>query len=196
MAIVNAREGSLSLEDVALIRGGRLLFEHLTLSVAPGEAMLLMGPNGAGKSSLLRLMAGLVEPTEGVVQLPDNIGLLSSQPALKMEQRVADELRFWAKLDGIDIGRVRQAARRMGLEPLFDLRCGMLSDGQARRVAIARIMAGGASLWLLDEPTNVLDSHSELVLLKVIRSHLADGGSVVAVTHHPLPIEASVLKLG
>lgn len=192
---MNASNEYLRLTDIALLRGGRMLFGELSLELNSGEALSLMGPNGAGKSSLLHLMAGLVMPTLGEVDAPDSIGLLSSRPALKLEQRVADELRFWARIDGADLADVRNAAHIMGLDPLFDLKCGMLSDGQARRVAIARLIAGGFHLWLLDEPTNALDARTEAILFDIIRKHLGDGGMVVIATHRPLPIESTILRL-
>lgn len=173
---------------LALVRGGRLLFEGLDLELAAGEALIVTGRNGAGKSSLLRLVAGLLEPDEGSLENPFPTALLASDPALKADGRVRDELAFWADLDGAKAADVAAAADAMAVAPLLDFRCGQLSSGQRQRVAIVRTMASGAKLWLLDEPTNALDSASEERLLAAVAVHRAGGGLVMAATHQALPL--------
>ncbi|WP_199554824.1 heme ABC exporter ATP-binding protein CcmA [Sandaracinobacteroides hominis] len=174
-------------EKLALVRGGRLLFEQLSFSVRPGEALLVTGRNGAGKSSLLRLVAGLLEASEGVVANPFATALLASEPALKPDRTVAAELAFWAGLDGAGAGTLQAAAEAMAVTALMEFRCGQLSSGQRQRVALARTIASGAKLWLLDEPSSTLDAASEMRLLDAVAAHLAAGGLVMAATHQPLP---------
>ena len=178
----------LSGKGLALVRGGRLLFEGLDLDLATGEALIVTGRNGAGKSSLLRLVAGLLEPDEGQLENPFQTALLASDQALKADGRVGDELAFWADLDGASAADVAAAAATMAVAPLLDFRCGQLSSGQRQRVAIARLIASGAKLWLLDEPTNALDAASEERLLAAVAAHRAGGGLVMAATHQPLPL--------
>jgi heme exporter protein A len=175
-------------EGLALVRGGRLLFEGLTFTLSTGDALIVTGANGAGKSSLLRLVAGLLEPTAGHVTCEGRIALLASEPALKPDQTVARELAFWAGLDGADPARVASACEAMAVTPLLDFRCGQLSSGQRQRVAIARTIASGATLWLLDEPTSALDAASEARLLAAIADHRAAGGMAIAATHAPLDL--------
>lgn len=175
-------------EGLALVRGGRLLFEGLGLSVAAGGALIVTGRNGAGKSSLLRLVAGLLEPDAGTLLNPFSTALLSSDQALKPDGRVSSELAFWAGLDGASPERLAAAVEAMAVGPLMDFRCGQLSSGQRQRVAMARTIASGARLWLLDEPANALDSASEARLLAAIAAHRETGGLVLAATHQPLPL--------
>lgn len=175
-------------EGLALVRGGRLLFEGLDLGLSPGEALIVTGRNGAGKSSLLRLLAGLLAPDAGVLDNPFETALLASEQALKPDGLVRTELNFWAGLDGATPAAVAAAAEAMAVTPLMDFRCGQLSSGQRQRVAIARTIASGAQLWLLDEPANALDGASEARLLDAIAAHRATGGLVAAATHQPLPL--------
>lgn len=177
----------LQVEKLALVRGGRLLFEQLSFALRPGEALLVTGRNGAGKSSLLRLVAGLLEPSAGVVANPFACALLASETALKPDRTVAGELAFWAGLDGAGAEVVRAAAEAMAVTALLEFRCGQLSSGQRQRVALARTLASGAKLWLLDEPSSTLDAASEARLLDAVAAHRAGGGLVMAATHQPLP---------
>lgn len=186
----------LKAEGLALVRGQRLLFEGLSFALAPGGALLVTGANGAGKSSLLRLVAGLLEPTAGHIELDVSLALLASDPALKPDQTVERELRFWAGLDSAPAERVAAACETMAVTPLLSFRCGQLSSGQRQRVAIARTIASGARLWLLDEPTSALDTQSEARLVAAIAAHRAAGGMVMAATHQPLPLPgAATLSL-
>ncbi len=193
MASAESRETQLLADGLALRRGGRLLFAGLRFQVAPGGALLVTGPNGIGKSSLLRLLAGLLEPAAGRLENPFTTALLGPELALKRDQTLGSELRWWAALDGADDAAVQQAADAMGLRPLLDIAVAMLSAGQRQRAAIARMIASGAQLWLLDEPTNALDSSARARLLAAMARHRASGGLIVAATHQPLPLEGAGL---
>lgn len=178
----------LTADEIGLVRGGRSLFEGLSFRVEPGGALLVTGRNGAGKSSLLRLIAGLLEPDSGAIANPWLTALLSSEQALKPDRTVSSELKFWAELDGASSERLVEAAEALAVTALMPFRCGQLSSGQRQRVALARIVASGAVLWLLDEPSNALDSASESRLLAAIAAHRGNGGAVIIATHQPLAI--------
>jgi len=196
MASGDSPGAMLRAEGLALVRGGRLLFEKLSFCLAPGEALLVTGQNGAGKSSLLRLVAGLLAPDAGTLCNPFATALLTNEPALKPDRKVRSELAFWAGLDGALDQAVADACETMAVAALLDYRCGQLSSGQRQRVAIARTIASGAALWLLDEPTSALDAASEMRLLEAVGRHRAGGGLVLAATHLPLPFTgARAIKL-
>lgn len=197
MASADTATTQLRAMNLALVRGGRLLFEGVAFALGPGDAMLVLGPNGAGKSSLLRLLAGLLEPTGGVLDNPFSTGLLGSDLALKRDRTLGSELRWWAKLDGAGEAQRAQAAEAMAVGALMELPVTMLSAGQRQRAAIARLMASGAELWLLDEPANALDRQSEQRLLDAIAAHRSCGGLVVAATHQPLALTGALqLQIG
>ena len=175
-------------ERVALVRGGRALADGLSFALGPGEALVVTGPNGAGKSSLLRVAAGLLAPGAGTVKRSGTVALLGEGAALDVERPLADALGFWARLDGAGEGAVAEALHALGLAPLADLPVRMLSTGQRRRAALARVVAGGADLWLLDEPANGLDAGSVGVLEGLIAAHRARGGAVMMATHLALDV--------
>ena len=179
----------LRFEAVSLRRGGRLLFEGLDLVLGPGEAALVTGPNGAGKSSLLRLAAGLLRPAAGeVVRAPGPVGFADEKLALDPKPALGRALAFWARLDGVDAAPGLAA---MGLEPLAEVPVRMLSTGQRKRATLARVIAGPARLWLLDEPANGLDQESLGRLTAAMAAHRARGGAILAASHQAIGLDGA-----
>ena len=178
----------LRFEEVACRRGGRLLFERLDLELGPGEALQVAGPNGSGKSSLIRLAAGLLRPEAGRVDRSP-LALADDSLALDRELPLVAALGFWG--GDRDFGMAA-----LGLEPLADVPVRLLSAGQAKRAALARVAASGAPLWLLDEPANALDSASTGMLGDLLERHRSAGGAVLAASHAALPGEWSTMELG
>lgn len=183
----------LAMDGVACVRGGRLLFEGIELLLAPGAAAVVRGPNGAGKSSLLRIAAGLLRASAGSVRR-GRAALSDEALALDRKLTLGHALGFWARLDGGDAGA---AIAAMGLTELADVPVHMLSNGQRRRASLARTIASRAELWLLDEPTNGLDTEGVRRMEAAIASHRDNGGAVFAASHQPLPIaDAQHIGLG
>lgn len=184
----------LRFDQVAAIRGGRLLFEQLDLALEPGAALLVRGANGSGKSSLLRLAAGLLRPSAGRVERAVAVALADAAPALDRELSLEGALSFWARLDGG--GRLAAALDTFGLAALARVPVRMLSAGQAQRAMLARVAASGAPLWLLDEPLNGLDAEGAARLDAAVAGHRASGGVVVAASHAALGGDWRELELG
>jgi heme exporter protein A len=178
----------LAMSDVACARGGRLLFEGLSLDLAAGEAALVTGPNGAGKSSLIRLAAGLLRPAAGAVERSGAAALADEGLALDPRLTLERALGFWGKLDGND-GSAGITA--MGLARLAAVPVRMLSTGQRKRAALARVISSGAGLWLLDEPANGLDTDGQERLASAIATHRAQGGAILAASHQPLGLDGA-----
>ena len=179
----------LRFRSVACVRGGRLLFEGLDVELGPGEALHVTGPNGSGKSSLIRLAAGLLRPAAGAIVRGTKAALADEHLALDREIPMARALAFW------NAGS-RDAMDRMGISHLATIPVRLLSTGQARRARLARVIASGAPLWLLDEPLNGLDADGTARLSKAIAGHRAGGGGVVAASHQPLGDGWRALELG
>jgi heme exporter protein A len=196
-------------EALTCLRGERLVFEKLSFRARPGEALLLTGPNGSGKSSLLRLMAGLLPPAAGrllwgedaIADDPEahraRLHYVGHLDALKPALTVAENLSFYAALRGVpaDDAALERAMDAFRIDRLADTPARFLSQGQRRRVALARLLAAPAPLWLLDEPTLALDDAALAALAAVLISHLAAGGHVIAATHAPIAVKAHRLAL-
>jgi len=184
----------LELRGVDCIRGGRLLFEGLDLALEAGGAALVTGPNGAGKSSLIRLAAGLLTAAAGTVERSGAAALADEGLALDPRLTLKQALGFWARLDGAEAMAGMEA---MGLAPLADVPVRMLSTGQRKRAALARVVASGAPLWLLDEPANGLDAEGQERLEAAMVAHRDQGGAILAASHQPLGLEgAARVELG
>ena len=179
----------LSAEGLALVRGGRLLFEGLDLRLGGGEALHLTGPNGSGKSSLIRLVAGLLPPTAGRIERSE-AALADEALALDRELPLRRALAFW------NGPRLTEAMTAFDLDRLAEVPVRLLSTGQAKRARLARAMASGAPLWLLDEPLNGLDRDGTGRLNAAIARHRAGGGALLAASHVPLAGDWRTLELG
>jgi heme exporter protein A len=199
---------ALSVEDLALQRGERVLFRRLNLRVESGEAVALTGSNGAGKTSLLRAVAGFIRPLTGRVAFEGAAGLLSAddarragchlvghQDGLKPGRQARDELLFQARWHGGTAAGALAAAERLDLTRLLGLEVRVLSAGQRRRLALARLIASPRPLWLLDEPLAPLDAASRALLGVVMTEHLAAAGLIVAAVHDPLPIATRTVEI-
>lgn len=196
-------------ENLSCRRGFKLLFEGLSVSAAAGRALVVVGPNGAGKSSLLRILAGLLAPTAGTVRLDgggegggegapgEHLHYLGHEDAVKGALTVAANLAFWRTVLGAGGLEVEEALEEVGLAGLGRLRAQVLSAGQKRRLAIARLLVAKRSVWVLDEPTTALDVKAQARFAAFGRAHLADGGLLIAATHAPLDLgPTDELRLG
>jgi heme exporter protein A len=194
----------LAVEQLACIRGERQLFRDLNFRLAPGEALLLHGPNGSGKSSLLRLLAGFLPAAagrvlwDGAAALEDaeahraRLQYLGHQDAVKSQLGTADNLLFWAQLYGLDAvaaaTAVDAALDAAGLTRQRRLPGRYLSAGQKRRLALARLLLKPATLWLLDEPTNALDTSAIAWFGDLLATHRANGGMILLASHVAVPL--------
>jgi len=200
--------GELIGENLACRRGERLVFSGFDCRLAAGGALVLTGANGSGKSSLLRLLATLLVPAAGrlfwngepVARDPGRyraalhyVGHLdAAKPALSAREMLG----FWTALRGMANPALDEALAAFGLDRIADWPCRWLSAGQRRRLALARLVAAPAPIWLLDEPSAALDRDGEARLEAAIAGHRAAGGRVAVATHQPLAIaEATIIAL-
>lgn len=194
----------LSVTNLSLSRGERVLFRDLSFDLAPGQAIALTGANGAGKTSLLRAVAGFIRPDAGDIALDgrspaearDGLHVLGHQDGLKGQRLARDELDFQARWLGANASGNARAIEALGLAPLLDMETRKLSAGQRRRLALARLIAAPRPLWLMDEPFAPLDARWRETLGRLMAEHLATGGAILAAVHDPLPIPADSLDLG
>jgi heme exporter protein A len=187
-------------EAVSAFRGDRLVLDRISFAVPAGGALVLLGPNGAGKSTLLRAVAGLKRLDggrfrfDGTDDLEGRIAYLGHLDAIKPGLTAAENLAFTARISGRN---VRRALEALGLASLADLPARMLSAGQKRRLALARLSLTAAPVWLLDEPTLGVDARSVEAFGRVLAEHRAQDGVVLAATHLPLPMsDVAELHLG
>jgi len=200
---------TIRIKDLGLVRGERRLFSGLDLEVSAGQAVALTGRNGAGKTSLLRAVAGLLRPSEGMITFSSQTGEIEAEAAraealhmvghhdgLKSTRSAWEELRFQALWTGGTEASARAAVAKLDLDRLLDLEVRRLSAGQRRRVALARLLASPRLLWLLDEPMAPLDAGHRDGLGALMAEHLAGGGMILAAVHDPLPVPCRTVEIG
>jgi heme exporter protein A len=204
-------EVSVSAQEIACLRGGRLVFAGVSFALEPGQALVLRGRNGIGKSSLLRMIAGLVPLLEGRLEWPGKDAETDAAQlchyfghldAIKPVLSVAENLSFWRSYLALDAAddaaagmNTQDALDAVGIGALSDLPAGYLSAGQRRRLALARLLAAPRPVWLLDEPTSALDTDGQARLFEIVEAHIKAGGLVIAATHTDLPFEIKTLDL-
>lgn len=181
-------------------RGGEIIFSALSFEIKKSEALVITGPNGSGKSTLLRIIAGLLTPAEGKVNLTEGgdtlpvsaaCHYLGHQNAMKSGLTVRENLIFWQKFheaDGLPIDEALEAVDLPGVE---HLPFGYLSTGQKRRVSIAKLLVSHRPIWIVDEPTAGLDKASETRFARLMHHHMQQGGMILAATHIPLRLDAT-----
>lgn len=203
----------LTINGLHLERGDRLLFKNLSFTLNSREALFLEGRNGSGKTSLLRTLCGLLLPNDGDIlwngepirELAEDytrhLLYLGHKPGIKEELSGVENLRITSTLDGNPISEeiAWDALKRIGLKGFEDLPTKTLSQGQKRRVALARLLVSQASLWILDEPFVALDVVAVAELQEVMQQHLDKGGMLILTTHQEVDFtsgEIRHLKLG
>lgn len=191
MSSRQASSPSLSLDNVAVMRGNRILLRDLSVAARPGDVIWIRGANGCGKSSLLRLVAGLLTVMSGAIQSEGRMALADENMALDANVTVEAALRFWADLDGASADARHAALTDMDLQNLVHIPVRFLSTGQRKRASIARVLASNADIWLMDEPYNGLDSASCARLDQAIIARVASGGIVLVAAHQPPSINVA-----
>jgi heme exporter protein A len=183
-------------------RGDRRLFSDLNLALEPGTLLHVRGRNGSGKTTLLRTLCGLFTPEAGEIRWRgESIRSLAEDyrrellyfghlNGIKSDLTGIENLSIAARLDGDPVGidDVWQALERIGLRGFEDLPTRMLSQGQKKRVALARLILSRARLWVLDEPFTALDVEAVALLQGLIAEHVAGGGLAVLTTHQDVPL--------
>jgi heme exporter protein A len=197
---------SRTLEANALecVRGERKLFQNLSFSLEPGELLEVSGPNGSGKTSLLRMLCGLLSPTSGEIlwegtniqklkeEYFKELAYLGHLSGVKAELSLSENLRISGGLAGLppSVEKTHAALKRMGLDESTMSSAKTLSQGQQRRLALARLLVSDKALWVLDEPLTALDRGGAGLVQSVLEDHLKGGGIIVLTTHQPLEVLA------
>ncbi len=195
----------LSAIEIECIRGTRRLFAGVSFTLEPGECLSLQGPNGSGKTSLLRILCGLARPESGEVRWnAEPIAALAEEyraalaycghaNALKDDLTPSENLRAAAALAGqpASLAEARAALEALGVSHLDALPVRALSQGQKRRVALARLAIAERRLWILDEPLTSLDVGAAATLAALVDEHLGRGGIAVLTSHQPIELRAT-----
>jgi heme exporter protein A len=178
-----AEAPAIRLDNAAIQRGNRWVLREFSFAAEAGEIVWLRGANGSGKSTLLRALAGLLPLAIGRLEVSGSLSLTDDNIALDTECSIDDALRFWARLDGASGKQLETALTALDLVPLAELPVRLLSAGQKRRAALARMIASGAQIWLLDEPYNGLDHANVARLDQALQRHTSAGGIALVASH-------------
>jgi heme exporter protein A len=205
---MNTAADGLSVDEVHVWRGARHVLKGVSLELHPGELLHISGPNGSGKTTLLRVACGLLRPEQGrvswlgksITSVRDEyqaaLAYGSHEPALKGDLTALENLRFAVGLKRrVGAEELNASLARTGAAGCADLPARVLSAGQRRRVAMARVLAMSASLWLLDEPFTNLDAAGTGLISDLLQSHVRRGGAALVVAHQDLNIDVDMRRL-
>jgi len=205
---MNIAPDGLCVEKVHVWRGDRHVLRGVSLDLHQGELMHVSGPNGTGKTTLLRVVSGLLRPEKGSVawqgrsiaataaEYQGALAYASHEPALKSDLTALENLRFSVGLKRrVTAAELRSSLERTGVGTCADLPARVLSAGQRRRVAMARVLAFQADLWLLDEPYTNLDGSGSSLLSALLAEHVGQGGVALVVAHHDLNVAVQTRRL-
>jgi heme exporter protein A len=205
---MNVTTAGLGVEGVHVWRGDRHVLKGVSLVLGPRQLLHVSGPNGSGKTTLLRVVCGLLRPEQGQVswggqpisnvrsEYQGALAFASHEPALKGDLTALENLRFSVGLKRrVSAAELLASLQRTGAAGCADLPARVLSAGQRRRVAMARVLAMNASLWLLDEPFANLDAAGSELLSVLLREHVQAGGAALVVAHHDLAIDVDRRRL-
>ena len=198
----------LSVQQVACVKGGRYLFKEISFDLASGQLIYVEGANGAGKTSLLRILAGLSPCEQGQVcwsgsalkeaaeSYTSELRYLGHAPAVKESLTVLENLHFMARLSGSDFSSsvLENALFQVGLSNKQHLAARFLSQGQRRRLALAKLWLDHRPLWILDEPFTALDAQAIQRLADKMQSHLQAEGMIVLTSHQTPPIAEAYMR--
>jgi heme exporter protein A len=199
----------LRLTDLAFERHYRWLFSGITAQLSAGETLLVQGANGTGKSTLLRMLAGYIQPAQGdifwqqqsisrmVNDYQQQLHYLGHQNALKPALTVMENLHLTMALAAkkFDSEQAASILQELQIKPLAKQMVSQLSAGQSRRAALARLLLNPCQLWLLDEPNTALDVQGQQLLTAMINQHCARGGMTVLVAHQELVLDHTVQRI-
>jgi len=185
----------ISVKNLEYRRGERIILQNLSFDVQPSSGLVITGANGSGKTTLLKILAGLLVPTLGEIEIQEDILYIGHKNAMKEEFSVLENLQFWAGLAGNDM-LIPTALSYFQLEDYADLPHKALSHGLQRRVALARLIFSPQKTWLLDEPFAHIDKETMLCLRNLITTRVEQGGIVILSSHQPVDLPFKELGLG
>jgi len=195
--------------SLACMRGDRLLFKNLNFELNDAELMHVKGVNGSGKTSLLRILSGLMLAEAGGVswngtnirklreEYQQELLYIGHLPGIKGDLTALENLRVNMALSGCEITEEKawEALGTIGLKGREDLTARVLSQGQQRRVALARMLVTSAKLWILDEPFTALDVKAVAMLQEVFVNHVKNGGMIILTTHQDFEVSDINVRL-
>ncbi len=189
----------LEVQNLYCERQRRILFSDLSFAVQPGELLQVKGRNGAGKTTLLKVLTGLYEDYSGEVrwQLESWPLFVSHKPGVKDQLTARENLKWLADLyqGGATADAIDSALAAVGLNGFEESLCGTMSEGQRKRVNLARLFLLQSPVWILDEPLNAIDVDGVKLIEERITSHLNDGGIVILTSHQTLEIGVEIRQL-
>ena len=205
---MNTAAQGLCVERVHVWRGDRHVLKDVSLDLGASQLLHVSGPNGTGKTTLLRVVSGLLRPEQGTVswfgrsissvtgEYQAHLAYAAHEPALKGDLTALENLKFAVGLKRrVTAAELAASLERTGVAACADLPARVLSAGQRRRVAMARVLAMRASLWLLDEPFTNLDSAGSELMSALLLDHVGEGGSALVVAHHDLTLACNMRRL-